>query len=377
MIWIINTLIHGVNSGLTGAYTGTTCSIACDACDPDHGTCQLNGKCECETGWYGEKCDKPCNCFKEYATNDDGSVSEVIKTTAHGVQIRSWGFCKRDGTCVCGTDDGGVQYSGEDCFVPCAPCHNGACQADSTCLCNKGWLGTTCDIRNFTECLPCNYDHGACLTDGTCKCDVGWTGLSCDIKCNPCVNGYCQIDGSCACQDGWSFVDCSRPEASSFIVKSEFTEGPEGWTVYNNSCSGELAESILSGNVYDPFAINSEQLMRGECNFAFAGGDSGLLWEGISGYLHLTDKLTGDSTNGLAYLRAPEKFTGDLLSKNAYGASITYSLYMVESAANSAANAGDCARGGASNIGVRHHSHGRSTAVQPRSASVGFSRSSV
>ena len=80
--------------------------------------------------------------------------------------------------------------------------------------------------------------------------------------------------------------------------------------------------------------------MRGECNFAFAGGDSGLLWEGISGYLHLTDKLTDDSTNGLAYLRAPEKFTGDLLSKNAYGASITYSLYMVESAANSAANAG-------------------------------------
>lgn len=340
MIWIINTLIHGVNSGLTGAYTGTTCSIACDACDPDHGTCQLNGKCECETGWYGERCDKSCNCFKEYATNEDGSVSEVIKTTAHGVQIRSWGFCKRDGTCVCGTDDGGVQYSGEDCFVPCAPCHNGACQADSTCLCNKGWLGTTCDIRNFTECLPCNYDHGACLTDGTCKCDVGWTGLSCDVQCNPCVNGYCQMDGSCACQDGWSFVDCSRPEASSFIVKSEFTEGPEGWTVYNNSCSGELAESILSGNVYDPFAINSEQLMRGECNFAFAGGDSGLLWEGISGYLHLTDKLTDDSTNGLAYLRAPEKFTGDLLSKNAYGASITYSLYMVESAANSAANAG-------------------------------------
>ena len=333
-IWVLNQLIHGVNSGLEGAYTGETCEIQCDACDPEHGTCQFDGSCECETGWYGERCDTSCDCYKEVVTNADGSVSEIVKQTAHNIDIRSWGTCNRDGTCTCGLDDGGVQYSGIDCFTPCAPCHNGQCQPDSSCLCDKGWLGTTCDVRNFTACMPCNYDHGACLTDGTCKCDVGWTGLSCDIECNPCVNGYCQMDGSCACKDGWSYVDCSRAEPSSFIVKSEFTDSPEGWTVYNNSCSGILAESILSGDSYDPFAINSEALMRGECNRAFSGGDSGLLWEGISGHLHLTDKLPGDSASELSYLRAPEKFTGDLLSQNAYGASITYSLHMVAGSQN-------------------------------------------
>jgi len=136
------------------------------------------------------------------------------------------------------------------------------------------------------------------------------------------------MDGSCLCDEGWSFVDCSQPVPREFIAKSDFTEGPEGWTVYNNSCSGELIESDIM-DVFDPFAINSESVMRGRCDLAFSGGDSGLLWEGVSGYLHLTDKLTGDGPSELAYLRAPEKFTGDLLSQGAYGASITYSLFSI------------------------------------------------
>ena len=139
MLWIVNQLIHGVVSWPAGtAYTGDTCSIPCDACDIEHGTCQLDGKCECEIGWYGDDCSKRCNCYKEY--NADGSEAE-IKYTAHGVAVRSWGVCQRDAICKCGLDDGGVQYTGDDCFTPCQPCHNGACQADSSCLCNKGWLG--------------------------------------------------------------------------------------------------------------------------------------------------------------------------------------------------------------------------------------------
>ena len=338
MLWIVNQLIHGVVSGPAGtAYTGETCSIPCDACDIEHGTCQLDGKCECEIGWYGDDCSKRCNCYKEY--NADGSEAE-IKYTAHGVAVRSWGVCQRDAICKCGLDDGGVQYTGDDCFTPCQPCHNGACQADSSCLCNKGWLGSACDIRNFTECLPCNYDHGTCLTDGTCKCDKGWTGLTCDLKCDSCVNGNCQLDGTCLCDVGWSLVDCSRPAPREFIAVSDFTDGPEGWTVYNNSCPGVLIENSIMTE-FDPNAINSESLMRGACNGAFSGGDSGLLWQGVSGYMHLTDKLTGDSASELAYLRAPEKFTGDLLSQGAYNASITYSLFTVADSSGGFSSAGN------------------------------------
>jgi len=339
MAWIMNSLIHGVSSG-DESYTGANCQIKCEACDPDHGTCQFDGSCECETGWYGKACNVSCDCYKDIVTNEDGSVEEIIKETAHGVPIKSWGHCERDGSCTCGVDDGGVQYSGTQCFKPCDPCHNGLCDADDgSCVCNKGWLGKSCDIRNFTECLPCNYDHGTCLTDGTCKCDEGWTGLECDIKCFPCDHGDCQMDGSCACKDGWSFVDCSRREITNFIVKSDFTEGPEGWTVYNNSCSGVLDE--LLEDSFDPFTIGSDSFMRGACIDTFSGGDSGLLWEGISGYLHLTDKLTRDAASELAYLRAPPKFTGDLLSQNVYNASITYSLHLVGERARSFSSKGN------------------------------------
>jgi len=146
------------------------------------------------------------------------------------------------------------------------------------------------------------------------------------------------MDGSCACKAGWSFVDCSRQEITTFMIKSDFTEGPEGWTVYNNSCSGVLDE--LLEDSFDLFAINSDSLMRGACSDTFSGGDSGLLWEGISGYLHLTDKLTRDAASELAYLRAPPKFTGDLLSQNLYNASITYSLHMVGERAGSFSSKG-------------------------------------
>ena len=47
VIWILHQLIHGVVSGDTGAYTGWNCAVPCDACDPDHGTCNYDGSCEC------------------------------------------------------------------------------------------------------------------------------------------------------------------------------------------------------------------------------------------------------------------------------------------------------------------------------------------
>lgn len=80
--------------------------------------------------------------------------------------------------------------------------------------------------------------------------------------------------------------------------------------------------------------------MCGECNFVFVGGDSGLFWEGISGYLYFMDKLTDDFTNGFVYLCVFEKFMGDLLSKNVYGVLIMYLLYMVELVVNFVVNVG-------------------------------------
>ena len=210
-------MIHGVVSGDTNAYTGWNCAVRCDACDPEHGTCNYDGTCECAPGWYGARCDRRCDCFRHVAVknalelrleSDDVELETVMSHS--GYAIRPHGTCRRDGTCACYEDEDGTKWTGPDCFTKCAPCANGACREDWRCVCREGWTGETCDTPTFTECLPCDDTHGVCLSDGTCKCDKGWTGLDCSIECSPCLHGDCRLDGSCHCRQGWTLLDCSK-----------------------------------------------------------------------------------------------------------------------------------------------------------------------
>ena len=160
-IWITHQLIYGSGSG-NGAYSGWNCSIPCDKCDADHGTCQFDGSCECEPGWYGAACDRRCDCFRlDCSASADRQACEAagqggLKSARSdsGYEIRAFGTCMRDGACLCHPDDTGLMYNGKDCFTPCEPCSHGVCQLDGSCKCNSGWSGPACDTKNHTECLP-------------------------------------------------------------------------------------------------------------------------------------------------------------------------------------------------------------------------------
>ena len=121
-VWIVHQLIHGVTSG--DGYTGWNCAVKCDACDPDHGTCQFDGTCECVDGWYGPSCDRKRDCFRRAAVKNALELSNLAEDVllesidSHsGFPIQPHGTCQRDGTCECYADPDGTRWTGVDCFT--------------------------------------------------------------------------------------------------------------------------------------------------------------------------------------------------------------------------------------------------------------------
>ena len=83
------------NEGMYGAHCDKTCPCENNQCIP------MNGSCICDSGWFGEKCDKKCSPGK-YGRD-----------------------CKNNCSCQ--------NY---------ASCHH----VQGVCTCSFGWTGKTCDI---------------------------------------------------------------------------------------------------------------------------------------------------------------------------------------------------------------------------------------
>ena len=319
-IWIMQQLMYGVTYG--GGYSGWNCSVPCEPCDPEGGTCQFDGSCECIPGRYGADCSQTCAC----ASLQVDGVNVSSATSASGRKIAPGGLCGRDGACVCYTDDTGISWAGNDCFTACEPCSHGHCNAvNGKCVCDFGWAGVNCDTRLLTDCLPCDADHGTCLSDGTCTCDAGWTGLDCSLPCAPCAHGDCQPNGACFCRDGWAGLDCSL-HLGAPLARSAFSTSAGGWRVYNNSCSAPSAPAAVRGVEAD--AGLPAVAADGACEQPGTGGDAGLTWDVGTGCLYVVDMLPGDSVAGgqIAYLRAPLSFTGNKLG--AYGGTLAWNLHL-------------------------------------------------
>ena len=121
--------------------------------------------CQCEEGYGGIYCDTP-----------------ICSKCVHGK-------CTNKDTCECDTN-----YKGEGCNIPiCSNCVYGVCVEPEICECFYGYKGDSCEeIISHPLCV-----HGIESKGDKCICDSGFIGRLCEIKECDSNCDYCDDDGHC------------------------------------------------------------------------------------------------------------------------------------------------------------------------------------
>lgn len=156
---------EGEYSGVNKACELKKCpSVDCSG----HGQCQSQeGKCKCEEGWSGDKCE-----HNTCPGPDDQKYPAESHNACYGR-----GICNtEDGTCECQAPFMGYACQNAGCLNDCTG--HGKCDARrGKCVCDQGFSGPACELK---KCPDNCSGHGRCSRlSGWCECDQGYTGDAC------------------------------------------------------------------------------------------------------------------------------------------------------------------------------------------------------
>ncbi|XP_033347146.1 cubilin [Bombus vosnesenskii] len=211
--------------------TNPACIKDVDECSENHRPCSVNPWVACRNAPGTFFCD---SCPQGYSGNgyycadiDECMIDNGGCSTAPRVQC-----INTMGSRMCGPCPRGYSGDGVTCvYVGSCAINNGGCHPLATCIenpaltsayvicrCPAGMVGdglgpNGCQSTEISAHSPCASNpcvHGKCTIHGTtytCICNAGYTGSTCDVR-DPCVPNPCKNSGVCVISNGVQTCDC-------------------------------------------------------------------------------------------------------------------------------------------------------------------------
>eukprot|EP00026_Physarum_polycephalum_P007102 Phypoly_transcript_07156.p1 GENE.Phypoly_transcript_07156~~Phypoly_transcript_07156.p1 ORF type:complete len:481 (+),score=18.05 Phypoly_transcript_07156:55-1443(+) len=239
-----------------------------------HGTCLDTGKCQCNSGWYGDDCSDEaplyvqcvpipqygdvCVSLETQECAIDATVyfkdapslplyNKLIEAPAFNTYFSTascfnimpncgaclyWDDFTLNQTYAFGCPNVNASCTGLPSFSQSYGCFEddslvpacfGTCPEDCSdhgdcirgaCVCNDQYKGPTCAIPRCDQVFDC-YRHGECVAPNSCQCDSGYSGDNCATavcdQLNNCNgHGACNGPNNCTCFAGFAGNACTE-----------------------------------------------------------------------------------------------------------------------------------------------------------------------
>ncbi len=201
---------------------------SCASVQCQNGGVCADGKCKCEVGFSGSRCEVRSSCDPANCLNGGKCMNNVCvcapgwlgpvcatpdaNNRCAGVVCKNGGDCQKEtGACVCFGN-----FKGQFCEITPPPgqeclnvdCKNGNICKNGFCQCLNGFTGKYCEND---PCTGVQCQNGGKCTAGKCVCAGGWAGKFCTrdpCRNTKCHNGGTCSEGKCKCTPEWEGVTC-------------------------------------------------------------------------------------------------------------------------------------------------------------------------